>query len=237
MISIVVPVLDESERINLFLDRLYGLEGIDDCEVIVVDGNPAGGTVSVIKDRQVVSVISKPARGRQLNAGAAVAKGDILLFLHADTTLPAGAVEKIQKCLADAKNMAGAFELGIDSDRLIYKWIAFWAHIRYKYFGLPYGDQAIFMRKDYFESIGGFADYVIMEDVDLVRRIRKLGDKVHILPEKVSTSARRWEKEGAVYGTVRNSILLLLFCAGVKPDRLVKYYSNCPGDNLKVERE
>ena len=80
------------------------------------------------------------------------------------------------------------------------------------------------MRKDYFESIGGFADFKIMEDVDLVRRIKKQGGKICILPEKATTSARRWEKEGAVYGTLRNATLLMLFYAGIKPERLAKFY-------------
>lgn len=224
MISIIVPVLNERKHINRFISELFTLAGIDNCEVIVVDGDIEDATVNSIKDKRVISVTSGRGRGKQMNAGAKAAKGEIVLFLHADTVLPTGAIEAIEKCLADPKNIAGAFELSIDSDRLIYKWIVFWARVRYKYFGLPYGDQGIFIRKDYFESIGRFGEIEIMEDVDLVRRIKKQGDKMCILPEKVRTSARRWEKEGAFYGSLRNAMLLILFYAGVKPERLIKYY-------------
>ncbi len=89
---------------------------------------------------------------------------------------------------------------------------------------MPYGDQAIFMRKQYFDQIGGFKDIPLMEDVDLMRRIKKDGRKIHILPDKVTTSARRWQRDGALYTTVRNQILVALFRLGVSPDRLAKYY-------------
>jgi rSAM/selenodomain-associated transferase 2 len=224
LISIVIPVFNEMDRIRQFVEGLFGLDGIVGCEVIVVDGGRGGSTVSVIDDERVVCMVSEPGRGLQLNAGAASAKGDVLLFLHADTVLPVNAFAAIEKCLSDESNVAGAFGLTIDSERSIYKWIAFWASVRYKYFGLPYGDQGVFMRKDYFESIGRFKDFQIMEDVDLARRIKKRGDKICILDEQVLTSARRWEKDGAVFGTIRNAILLLLFYVGVKPERLVRFY-------------
>jgi rSAM/selenodomain-associated transferase 2 len=224
LISIVVAVINEMDWISGLLDGLFGLAGIDGCEVIVVDGDADGSTVSLIDDERVVCIVSEPGRGKQLNAGAAVAKGDVLLFLHADTVLPDGGIGLIEECLADENKNAGAFGLGIDSSRLIYKWIAFWASVRYEYFGLAYGDQGVFIRKDYFESIGRFQEFEIMEDVDLARRIKRRGDKIVILPEKVMTSARRWEKEGAVYGTLRNAALLLLFCVGVSPERLARFY-------------
>lgn len=224
MISIIIPVLNEKDRVNQFIADIYALAGIDRCEVIVVDGDIDGSTVTAIEDERVIFVTSDRGRGKQMNAGARTAKGSTLLFLHSDTLLPARAIGAIEKHVTDQRNIAGAFELSIDSDRVIYKWIAFWAHVRYKYFGLPYGDQGIFIRKDYFESIGGFADFKIMEDVDLVRRIKKQGGKICILPEKATTSARRWEKEGAVYGTLRNAALLMLFYAGVKPELLAKFY-------------
>lgn len=224
MISIIIPVLNEKDRINQFISDFYALTGIDKCEVIVVDGDIDGSTVNAIEDERVIIVTSGRGRGKQMNAGARTAKGSTLLFLHCDTLLPSRAIESIENHLKDQSNIAGAFELSIDSDRLIYKLIAFGARVRYKCFGLPYGDQGIFIRRDYFDSIGGFADYKIMEDVDLARRIKKQGSKINILPDKVTTSARRWEKEGAVYGTLRNATLLMLFYAGVKPDRLAKFY-------------
>lgn len=224
MISIIIPVLNEKDRINRFIADIYALEGINRCEVIVVDGDIYSSTVNAIEDERVITLTSSRGRGKQMNAGASTARGSTLLFLHCDTLLPAGAIGAIEKHLTDQTNIAGAFELGIDSDRLIYKWIALGARVRYKYFGLPYGDQGMFIRRDYFESIGGFADYIIMEDIDLVRRIKKQRGKVCILPDKVLTSARRWEKEGAVYGTLRNATLMMLFYAGVSPERLAKFY-------------
>ena len=159
-----------------------------------------------------------------MNAGAAVASGERLIFLHADTMLPDGALKKISRALEKQDYVGGAFDLKIDSDSLFLRYISVRASLRSRLNRMPYGDQAIFMRKKYFDQIGRFKDIPLMEDVELMRRVKKDGRKIHILPDKVTTSARRWQRDGALYTTVRNQVLVALFRLGVSPGRLAKYY-------------
>jgi rSAM/selenodomain-associated transferase 2 len=189
-----------------------------------VDGDPQGSTVGTIQDKDVTAITTEKGRGKQMNAGAAVACGEILIFLHADTILPDNAVEKISQALQDPDYVGGAFDLKIDSDRLFLKYISARACFRSRWNRIPYGDQAIFIRKKYFDQLGGFKEIPLMEDVDLMRRIKKDGKKIVILPDKVTTSARRWENDGILYTTIRNQILVRLFYLGISPHRLAKYY-------------
>ncbi len=233
--SIIIPVLNEQEYIHSVLElvRAQGCDGAR--EMIVVDGDGEGGTIRAIQGRDVVCITSSPGRGRQMNAGAAVAHGEILIFLHADTKLPADALIKIGHVLENQEYVGGAFDLSIDSNRWILKYIAARARFRSRLNRIPYGDQAIFMRKSYFDKIGGFRDIPLMEDVDLMRRIKKDGRKIHILRDKVTTSARRWEKEGAVYTTLRNQVVVMLYYLGVSPHKLARLYKF--GSNSQVSGE
>ena len=222
--SIVIPVLDEADRINSFICNLRMQSSENFYEIIVVDGDPQRGTVKVIRDRKVISTTADQGRAWQMNAGAAIANGEVLLFLHADTLLPPDALNKISKVLENEKYVGGAFNLGIDSERLILKYVAAHASMRSRINRIPYGDQAIFIRKSYFDKIGKFKEIPLMEDVDLMRRIKKRGDKIYIFRDQVMTSPRRWEKEGLIYTTIRNRILMSLYFLGVGPEKLVKYY-------------
>jgi rSAM/selenodomain-associated transferase 2 len=222
--SIIVPVLNEADQINPLIEHIHNQGFGPLYEVIVVDGDPQGGTVRIIQDKDVIAITSEKGRGRQMNAGAAAARGEILIFLHADTKLPDGALEKISRALEDQNYVGGAFDLKIDSDRLFLKYISARASLRSRWNRIPYGDQAIFIRKKYFDQIGGYKEIPLMEDVDLMRRIKKDGKQIVIFPDKVRTSARRWESEGALYTTLRNQILVRLFYLGVSPHRLAKYY-------------
>jgi len=219
-----VPVLNEADQINPLIEHIHSQGFRRLYEVIVVDGDPQGGTVRIIQDKDVTAITTEKGRGRQMNAGAAVARGEILIFLHADTKLPDGALEKISRTLEDQNYVGGAFDFRIDSDRLFLKYIAARASLRSRWNRIPYGDQAIFIRKKYFDQIGGYKEIPLMEDVDLMRRIKKDGKQIVILADKVITSARRWESEGALYTTLRNQILVRLFYLGVSPHRLAKYY-------------
>ena len=125
----------------------------------------------------------------------------------------------------DGKYVGGAFDLKIGSDRFIFKIIGNLASLRSRLTRIPYGDQAIFIRRDYFRTIGGYKDVPLMEDVELMQRIKRQGDKIFILKEKVITSPRRWEREGVLYCTLRNWIITILYFIGVSPDRLVKFYA------------
>ena len=235
--SIIVPVLNEADQINATIEHLCNenTEGI--CEIIVVDGDPDGGTIKNIQNKSVKTVTSSKGRGRQMNTGAAIASGEILVFLHADTRLPEMALEKIYSILQSKKYVGGAFDLAIDSDRLLLKYIAVRASFRSRLNRIPYGDQGIFIRKDYFDRIGRFKEIPLMEDVDLMRRIKKRGDKISILRDRVKTSARRWETEGALYTTIRNKILVSLYYLGVNPYKLAKFYRLCSNGQVKKKNK
>jgi rSAM/selenodomain-associated transferase 2 len=223
-ISIILPVLQEGGRINQVIAHLRGLHSDAEIEIIVVDGDPQGGTVKAIRDHEVKTAISEKGRARQMNRGAALASGKVLLFLHADTLLPGEGLVRVKAAMADDRYAAGAFDLGIHTERRIFKVTEKYVALRTRLTRVPFGDQAIFVRKDYFNSIGGYKDIPLMEDVELMRRIRKRGDKVFIIPEKVMTSARRWEKEGILYCTLRNWALQLSYALGVPPERLARWY-------------
>lgn len=218
-ISVIIPALNEEETIEGTLGHVIDIPGV---EVIVSDGGSSDRTVEIAQRRAMV-VSSVCGRGCQMNSGASVATGEILLFLHADTVLPQGWVDRISSVMADKRVVGGAFSLSIDSDKLSHKIIAAAANIRSGITRLPYGDQGIFVRRSAFEKIGGFKDILIMEDVDLMRRVKKVG-KIVLLKDKVKTSARRWEKEGAVYTTLRNWFILSLYYLGVSPERLYRLY-------------
>jgi len=220
LISIIVPVLNEAATLTA---TLHPLVGAPDSELIIVDGGSQDGTVNVAG--QFTGQVFKGARGRgnQMNFGALQARGDILLFLHGDTALPASALDMIRRALDDDMVAGGAFRLRFASTGRALKIIAWGANLRSRLFGLPYGDQALFVRRSAFEGIGGFSPWPLMEDVDLVRRLKRTGRMV-LLPEAVTTSARRWEREGVLWTTIRNSLLLLGFRLGISPVWLAQWY-------------
>ena len=223
-ISVIIPVYNETSAINDTIVHLKRLDSDFRPEIIVVDGNPSGNTLKVISDEGIKKIKSSKGRGSQMNAGALRASGDILLFLHADTFLPPQAFSIINEAFRDSEISAGAFDLGIRSDKAAYRLIEAVVMVRCRLTQIPYGDQAIFIRKDVFENLGGYRDMPLMEDVDLMRRLKKAGAETARIPRKVSTSARRWEKEGVFFCTLRNSLLILLYYLGVPVVKLVKFY-------------
>jgi rSAM/selenodomain-associated transferase 2 len=223
-LSIIIPVLHESDRINEIITRVIGRAGKDMPQVIVVDGDPKGSTINMIEEERVVKVISGRGRARQMNSGATLASGDVLLFLHADTLLPKDALAMITSTMSVGRFVAGAFDLGIDTGRRIFRITEKYVFLRTRLTRIPFGDQAIFMRREYFEKIGGYQDIPLMEDVEIMRRIRKRGDRICIIPAKVLTSPRRWEREGIFSSTFRNWSLQMLYALGVPPEQLQKYY-------------
>jgi rSAM/selenodomain-associated transferase 2 len=222
--SIIVPVLNETDKINPFIEHLRNLESNEDYEIIVVDGNPVGRTISAINYKGIRTIIAEKGRAKQMNAGAYIARGEILIFLHVDTLLPVDALSKISKVLKQRQYIGGAFDLGIGSEKIIFKIIAYFASIRSRLTRIPYGDQAIFIRKDYFNKIGGYQEIPLMEDVELMHRIKKERGKICILSDRVITSPRRWEKEGIIYCTLRNWVISIFYFIGVSPNKLTKFY-------------
>lgn len=222
--SIIVPVLHEAERINDLIGHLRQLDSEKSCEIIVVDGARERDTLEAIHTNDVVKISSEKGRAKQMNVGASVARGKILVFLHADTELPIGALKKMD-AVVEKGYMAGAFDLGIQSNQLIFKVIAFLGSLRSRLNRIPYGDQAIFIQKEYFSKIGGYKEVPLMEDVELMRRIKRSGNKIWIVYDRVVTSPRRWEKEGVIYCILRNWILQTLYFLGVPADRLARFYT------------
>jgi rSAM/selenodomain-associated transferase 2 len=224
--SIIVPVFHEGENINDLIENLTHLDSDKNMEIIVVDGAQEKDTLGAIQRNPVIKISSERGRAKQMNAGASMARGEILIFLHADTELPVRALQKIHALMERSQYVGGAFDLGIKSNKFIFTIIAKLSSWRSRLNRIPFGDQAIFIRKECFSKIGGYKEIPIMEDADLMRRIKKSGNKIWIFYDRVMTSPRRWEKEGVIYCTLRNWTLQALYFLGVSPDKLALFYKS-----------
>jgi rSAM/selenodomain-associated transferase 2 len=224
VISIILPVLNEAGRINKIISHIRTIASEHLVEIIVVDSDSQGGTINTIRDAGVITAISPRGRGCQMNRGAALASGGILLFLHADTHLPVNALTHIAEAMHDQRFVGGAFDLGLNTDRRIFRVTEKYVFLRTRMTRIPFGDQAIFIRSSYFEMISGYKEIPLMEDVEIMSRIKRQGGRICIIPEKVLTSARRWEAEGILYCMFRNWALQILYAFGVPPERLVRWY-------------
>jgi rSAM/selenodomain-associated transferase 2 len=223
-ISVVIPVYREADRINHVIGHLRRLDRRGQCEIIVVDGDPGCDTLAVVRDEHVIALGSNKGRARQMNAGAALARSDTLLFLHADTYLPDGGIELVAEAMADPRYVGGAFGFSFDSTSRALRFLSSVVSIHARLMHAPLGDHGIFVRREYFDRIGGYSDIPILEDLELMRRIKRRGDKVKILGARVRTSTRRLEQEGTFYCVARNMSLVCLYSMGASPERLKKYY-------------
>ncbi|MEP0880263.1 TIGR04283 family arsenosugar biosynthesis glycosyltransferase [Trichocoleus sp. ST-U3] len=220
-ISIIIPVLNEAA--DTIRSTLASVRNVKNVEVIVVDGGSQNETVALVQCWGVKVLSSTAGRACQMNAGATAATGDILLFLHADTSLPPEFEKLVPLTLAQPGTVAGAFELKIDSPIRSLRLVERMVNWRSRFFSLPYGDQAIFLKASVFHDIGGFPDLPIMEDFELIRCLRRLG-RIAIVPTPVLTSARRWHKLGVLKTTLINQIVILGYFLGVPSSHLVKFY-------------
>ncbi len=232
--SIIVPVFHEGERINDLIEHLNRLDSDGNLEIVIVDGAQEKDTLTAIRSEYVIKTSSEQGRAKQMNAGASIAKGEILIFLHADTELPIRALRKIGTFAEQIEYVGGAFDLGIKSDKVIFKMIGAISSLRSRLNRIPFGDQAIFIRREYFNKIGGYKEIPLMEDVELLRRIKKSGGRIRIFYDRVSTSPRRWEKEGVIYCTLRNWTLQTLYLFGVSPEKLINFYKNDYGRKVET---
>lgn len=221
-LSIVIPALDEAANLARVLPSLVAREPA--AEVLVVDGGSADDSRAAVARVPSVRWLSGPrGRARQMNAGARAARGDILLFLHADTVLPEGAGTAILAALADAGTVGGRFDVRLDSRRPLLALVGWLMNRRSRLTGICTGDQGIFVRRTTFEALGGYPDIPLMEDVELTRRLKRHGRLV-ALPLRVVTSARKWEREGVLRTIVLMWGLRLLYALGVSPARLHRCY-------------
>lgn len=218
-ISVIVPVLNEQDNIPSLAKSLEG----GDFEVILVDGGSSDATVELAGEYMFTVITSQPGRGLQQNTGALQAHGKILLFLHADTSLPENfATAVLQEVVKDGF-IAGAFRLQIEEPTLSMRFIAACANLRSRLFQLPYGDQAIFISRDNFIKLQMFPNLPIMEDYIFIKRAKKHG-RIAILDKTVVTSARRWRRLGVIRTTLINQLVLLGFFFKVSPDKLALLY-------------
>lgn len=218
-ISVIIPTLNEGAVLGL---TLQSIRETSEVEIIVVDGGSQDQTLEIAR-RYAETLSSGLGRGRQMNKGARHARGGILLFLHADSILPAMALSQISNTLKDPEVVGGAFRLGINTKKLLLRMVATFANWRTAITRIPYGDQGIFVRRSVFEKIGGYSDQALMEDLEFSRRLKRQGRLV-LLPDRVLTSSRRWDQEGIFYTTVRNQALVFLYFLGVSPERLARWY-------------
>lgn len=222
LVSIIVPVLHDTDALARLLPTL---DAGHDIEIIVVNGGPSDSGFEVLAaERPDIRWLSSPAgRGCQMNAGARSASGRWLLFLHADTRLAAQWLDELQRADADPAFVGGSFRFRLDSAaysaRLIERGVAW----RVRWLDLAYGDQALFVRREVFQALGGYREWPLMEDVEFVRRLRRAGLLYHSSLAAV-TSARRWERDGWWRRSARNVALQALYFLGASPAWLARRY-------------
>ena len=219
-ISIIIPTLDEEKTIASCLASTHNAFNI---ERIVVDGGSRDQTVEIARSCGAKVLTSPAGRARQMNAGAEVASGDLLLFLHADTLLPEGFDACVRRVLTQSSVAAGAFEFRLDATSRGLQIIERVANWRSRFLQLPYGDQAIFIRSALFREIGGYSEMPIMEDFELIRRLKRKG-RIHTAPYPAITSARRWMTLGVWKTTLINELIVVAYYLGISSSIIYLWY-------------
>lgn len=219
-ISVIIPVLNEAKTIK---NVLLNLQNYSELEVIVVDGGSEDETVAIAESFGYKVLTSPRGRSIQMNAGAAIATGSILLFLHGDTILPANFPVMIITTIEKPGIVGGAFELAIDAKIRGIRFVEKMVNWRSHFFSLPYGDQAIFIKSEIFNQIGGFTIQPIMEDFVFIQQLKKVG-RISIIPTPVITSGRRWQQLGVLKTTLINQLMILGYYLGISPEKLAAFY-------------
>ena len=220
MISVIIPALNEAGNI---LKTIASIRQQDQsAEIIVVDGGSIDGTPEIAQPHAMV-ISGSRGRAYQMNAGARRATGEVLLFLHSDSMLAPGALMQLQQTLTDPQVAGGSFTLAFDVDNFWLRFYAFCSTIDWLIF--RYGDQGIFVRRTIFETMNGYAEIPLMEDIDLMRRLPHYGRRVVIQHYPVTTSARRFLEHGVIRQEALNVILVGLWLVGVKPHALARWYA------------
>jgi rSAM/selenodomain-associated transferase 2 len=222
-LSVVVPMLNEERVIKATLGAVRA--GAPAAEVIVVDGGSKDRSIEVARPHCEVLIEAPRGRAHQMNAGAAAAHGDAIAFVHADTIVPLTFARDIAAALVNPTVVGGRFDLALDDPSFSCRLLGTLISLRSRIMHSATGDQAIFIRRDIFAQLGGFANIELCEDVDLARRLKRLGG-VACLRSKVITSARRWRKDGLIRTVLRMWLLKALFLAGVAPGWLKRHYAD-----------
>jgi rSAM/selenodomain-associated transferase 2 len=222
-LSVVVPMLNEERAIVAALTAVRA--GAPAAEIIVVDGGSNDRSIELARPLCEALIEAPRGRARQMNAGAAAAHGDAIAFVHADTMVPPTFARDIEAALANPAVAGGRFDLALDDPALACRLLGTLISLRSRIMRSATGDQAIFVRREIFEQIGGFADLELCEDVDFARRLKHSGG-VACLRSKVITSARRWRKDGLIRTVLRMWLIKSLFLAGVAPGWLKRHYAD-----------
>ena len=219
-VSVIIPTLNEADGIAQAIQKAVEAGAR---EVVVVDGHSNDGTLEFAR---AADVRLTAARGRasQQNAGAAASSGEILLFLHSDCWLEPGALDAMEQALEDKRVVAGCFRQAIDAPGAAFRVLERGNALRVRIGGRAYGDQGIFVRREAFEKIGGFPDLMLMEDLFLMKQLKRAG-RIALVNGKIHVSPRRWQKSGIIRQTLRNWAMLALVRCGVSPNRLAAHYS------------
>jgi rSAM/selenodomain-associated transferase 2/rSAM/selenodomain-associated transferase 1 len=219
-VSVIVPALNEVAHLPATLEAAQRGEPH---EIIVVDGGSADDTAKIARSLDCIVLNGPRCRAQQMNVGAVMATGEYLLFLHADTLLPADYVTHVRQILAQPEAVGGAFMFATSDDFAGRKLVERATNWRARLWQFPYGDQGLFLRRNSYKQIGGFPDMPIMEDYEFVRRLRRLG-KIVIAPATAVTSGRRWQRLGVLRTTLTNRAIILGYHLGISPSRLAGWY-------------
>lgn len=218
-LSVVIPALDEGDRI----EETLASASVPGVEVLVVDGGSRDDTSARARGRGVRVLLSPPGRARQMGVGARAAAGDVLLFLHADTRLPPGYDAAVAQAMADPAVAGGAFRLRFDRRSWALQIIEWGARLRVTLLRMPYGDQALFVRRCVLDAVGGVPQVPIFEDLDLVRAVRRAG-RLALLPLPATTSARRYAAGGVLRTMARNWVAGVAWLVGIDRARVAAWY-------------
>ncbi len=218
MIGVVVPTLDEARHLPGLLADLERLRKVIPADVVVADGGSGDATPALATAGGARVIAAARGRARQLNAGAHAVRGEWLLFLHADSRLPAAARRALLAALVDESGLeAAVFRFAIDLPAPWKRFIELGQALRQRLLALPYGDQGLLIRRDLFQVVGGFPDIAIMEDVATIRRLGRHRVRLRTLPAAIVTSGRRYRERGALRTWLANSLLISLYLMGVPP--------------------
>jgi len=224
VIGVVIPTLNEGPRLPGLLNDLRRLGSTLPVDVVVADGGSGDTTAAAAAQGGVPLLATSCGRARQLNAGAAAVRGEWLLFLHADSRLPAAARRALLAALVDEADLAAAvFRFAIELPAPWKRFIELGQALRQRLYGLPYGDQGLLIRRELFQAVGGYADLPILEDVALVRALRRRGVAIRTLPAALVTSGRRYQAHGVLRTWLLNVALISLYLIGVPPRRLARW--------------